>query len=442
MDHFNYGNKDQFQQRYIISDEHWKPNGPIFFYCGNEGDVFAFVNNTGFMWDNAKDFHAMVIFMEHRYYGESMPYGKKSLTDPNAIAYLTVEQALADFAEFLTELKLSTPEAKFSPIIAFGGSYGGMLATWFRMKYPHIVAGALAASAPILQFPGLYDCLKYNEIATKDFQNYSPKCSQSIRNSWEAIRAVSKQSDGLKLLTEQFQLCSPLTSETVQILLDWISEIWSLLPMIDYPNEANFLSPLPAYPIKVICQYLTEPEADNETLMKAIAKAVSVYTNYTGTASCNDIAGSTDNDRLGTGAWEFQSCTEMVLPICSNGVDDMFEKSPWNFTQFSKGCQKQFNVNPEKNKAFVLFGGKNINDVTNIIFSNGDRDPWSAGGVLESISDTLIAIKIPGACHHEDLRSRGPNDPQPLLDARRKELSIIKEWLQKNYQQNNVQFVW
>ena len=34
----------------------------------------------GFIWDIAPFFNAMVIFAEHRYYGQSLPYGNKSLT--------------------------------------------------------------------------------------------------------------------------------------------------------------------------------------------------------------------------------------------------------------------------------------------------------------------------------------------------------------------------
>ncbi|XP_055472191.1 lysosomal Pro-X carboxypeptidase-like, partial [Psammomys obesus] len=142
VDHFGFFDTRTFKQRYLISDKHWKSNGgSILFYTGNEGDIVWFSNNTGFMWDVAEELKALLVFAEHRYYGESLPFGEDSFKDSQHLNFLTSEQALADFAELIIHLKRTIPGAESQPVIAIGGSYGGMLAAWFRMKYPHIVVG-------------------------------------------------------------------------------------------------------------------------------------------------------------------------------------------------------------------------------------------------------------------------------------------------------------
>lgn len=45
-----------------------------------------------------------------------------------------------------------------------------VLASWFRLKYPHIALGALASSAPILYFDDITPQNGYHSIVTKDFR--------------------------------------------------------------------------------------------------------------------------------------------------------------------------------------------------------------------------------------------------------------------------------
>lgn len=169
LDHFApRGKSPTFQQRYCVYDGYAADTTktgqtPILFYTGNESPLEQYINHTGLMWELAPQLQARVVFVEHRYEGLSVP----KLSD-NCMAYASTLQALADYADIL-QLHLNPPQqnqpqnasafsttsttASIAPVIAFGGSYGGMLAAWMRMKYPHLIAGAIAASAPIAAFP-------------------------------------------------------------------------------------------------------------------------------------------------------------------------------------------------------------------------------------------------------------------------------------------------
>jgi pimeloyl-ACP methyl ester carboxylesterase len=74
------------------------------------------------------------VFGEHRYFGESMPFGDQSY-DKSNLEYLTVEQAMMDYVELVKSLK-DAYDLQDRAVIVGGGSYGGMLAAWLRLKYP------------------------------------------------------------------------------------------------------------------------------------------------------------------------------------------------------------------------------------------------------------------------------------------------------------------
>ena len=146
------------------------------------------------------EFNALVLFAEHRYFGLSMPFGNQSYVNEN-LKYLTTEQALGDYIYFLHIFKHEIINCPDCPIIAFGGSYGGMLASWIRMKFPNIVDGALAASAPILYFQGVTPEEGFFEICTNDFNTTQvPQCANVIQEGFKRLMAYSQNATAFNVI--------------------------------------------------------------------------------------------------------------------------------------------------------------------------------------------------------------------------------------------------
>ncbi|CAH9135263.1 unnamed protein product [Cuscuta epithymum] len=210
LDHFNYAPQsyDTFDQRYIVNSQHWAPGGPIFAWLGDEAPVDEDLPIIGFLTDNAPRFKALLVYIEHRFYGKSIPFGsmKHAIKHKKLRGYLSSAQALADYAEVLLRVKQDY-SAQSSSIIVVGGSYGGMLAAWFRLKYPHIALGALASSAPILYFDNMTRADGYYSVASKDFREVSESCYQTIRQSWSVIDKFASNPRGLSILSDKFKLC-------------------------------------------------------------------------------------------------------------------------------------------------------------------------------------------------------------------------------------------
>ncbi|KAJ0629966.1 putative lysosomal Pro-Xaa carboxypeptidase [Helianthus annuus] len=129
-----------------------------------------------------------------------------------------------------------------------------------------------------------------------------------------------------------------------------------------------------------------------------------------------------------------KKCTEMVMPMGNGENDTVFQADPFDLAEYTKECKQVFGVTPRPYWIPIQFGGYGIKTVlenfaSNIIFSNGLRDPYSSGGVMQNISDSVVAIYTEEGHHCLDLQTPNDTDPDWLKAQRNAEINMIEGWL-------------
>ena len=371
------------------------------------------------------------------------------------------------------------------PVIGFGGSYGGMIGAWFRLKYPNAVDGVLAASAPIFSFVGLdppYDYDAFYRIVTRDASaagGASDACAANVKRGLERVLRSGKSDAGRAALAKGFRMCSvPTTDAEVWAVKAWVEAPWATMAMGNYPYASTYLmhghAMLPAWPVRAACKPLSATTIGDDELFDRLRRAVSIYYNASGNLGpCNPItapapdgagasaphvrrkmtsplspphASAASAAAVGAGScsgtWGYQWCTEMVQPFTAGTDRDMYYPySPYDYNASAASCAAQWGVEPTEAWARIGLGGKRIGSASNIIFSNGVLDPWSGGGVLRSPAPSLHTLSIPSGAHHIDLMFSDPDDPHDVSAARQQEMAIIQSWIDDFHSQSRSQRV-
>lgn len=437
-----------WRQRYLFSDVFWdgraKTNGcrgPILFYTGNEGPIEAFWRGSGFITTTlAPRLGALLIFAEQRFYGPAdarPPSGR----DGERYAYLSTEQVLADYAALIVDVKAQL-NASACPVVAVGGSYGGTLTTLFRLKYPHIVVGGLAASAPM----GYYDPQAWRKRGIDEFtwfrtvqRVYSearPGCYEHLIHAVSvANQTVHRSPHGPQEVQSVFSLCDPPAD--VDAWLFWVTEALESLPQIDYPDQEGSVPP---NPVNATCTVVGEAAGtgDETALLTALAKVTGWYSGLSKGGCISNavnvqVGGGTPGDGPdNVSAWGYQSCTETLHPFS-------VPKGSWrsylfNASRMAALCRSYYGVEPRLGWLAQWSGGYSIASMklaSNIIWSNGRRDPWYGGGFIRQ-EDALpggAVFLMAATAHHQDLRTPSRADPAELTATRRAEEAIIRRWI-------------
>uniref|UniRef100_A0A3Q1F4D9 Serine protease 59, putative n=1 Tax=Acanthochromis polyacanthus TaxID=80966 RepID=A0A3Q1F4D9_9TELE len=437
LDHFNGADSRVWKQRYFVSDAFYKAGGPVFLMIGGEGPAAPAWMQYGTWITYAEKLGALCLLLEHRFYGKSHPTADLSTAN---LHFLSSRQALADLAHFRTVIAEARGLAN-RKWVAFGGSYPGSLAAWFRLKYPHLVHAAVATSAPVhakVNFP------EYLEVVWRSLASENAECPVLVKKASDILVERLKDPRTYDNITKDFNLCSKLQNLTEMDSAYFLETLaGNFMEVVQY-NEDNrgFEGAIGNnITIKVLCSVMSDVSlGDPYARYAAVARLMM----DTFSIKCLNISFSTyvremtntswDGPAAGGGRqWVYQTCSEFGFYQSTDSPNQPFTGFPLAYQV--KQCALFYNISAEQLAEAVAqtneyYGGYDIRS-SRIVFPNGSIDPWHALGITQDISPDLPAVFIKGTAHCANMYpARGEDLPQLSL-ARDHIYVLLQQWMKQ-----------
>eukprot|EP00928_Gymnodinium_smaydae_P019145 TRINITY_DN17317_c0_g2_i2.p1 TRINITY_DN17317_c0_g2~~TRINITY_DN17317_c0_g2_i2.p1 ORF type:complete len:589 (-),score=94.70 TRINITY_DN17317_c0_g2_i2:74-1783(-) len=428
----------RFQQKYYTDCTSHKKGGPVFFELGGEGPVRS--APKGWMKELAEKYGAMLVQVEHRFYGDSVPFDS---VNTSVLKLLTVDQALADYAGFIEWYRVShnlpcqiDPDSKW---FIFGGSYPGALASWFRIKYPNLSVGSLSSSGVV---NSIFDFFMFDAHIAHAI---GAECAQAHRKVTATFEKYILERGEHEALAKSFFgiTGSMLDGDFFYMLAD------GLAMTVQYGKKS------------LLCANLTgmDPDASEVDIMKNSAALIkSVWGNDFGTSCFYDTSCLSDPARYTVGAtdrsWRWQKCYELAylqsapLQGQSHGGAPMqpaLRSFMVNMTYMVNQCYEIFGQdifsNTPADAGAVEFATNAINaklggaqpTATNVFYSNFADDPWMEASVMPprdvDASQPYALANCDDCGHCNDLHAPSDDDPAELKAVRRRFVDYLDAWL-------------
>ncbi|GAB4814329.1 hypothetical protein N2152v2_001375 [Parachlorella kessleri] len=447
VDQYNQQGSGFWQQRVHVCTGFWGkgPNEPLFFYAGDEGAVEKPFPTMFSDW--AQQDGGLLVYAEHRYYGESMPQGASSLTAAG-IQWLAAEQAIADYVGALRYVRQASVAQLYqvpssAPAVAYGGSYGGMLAAYLRLFYPDDFDVSVAMSAPVKYLVptntfkrGIYDSF---EVLTQAVQDAGGSdCSEAISLGFQTLADLADSQEGRSQLEEAVGFCTTgvlESPESVNMLADTLRDAW--WGLFQYLNDTK-----DTLTIYSACQLMQPSPSGADNGLAAVRGLGQFYLLKINSGSSTqqidclspDVLQpfytqieTTQNTPPEARSYNYQGCHEGFPRafdfLSSTAKGSIFGDGSFDWEAYVAWCQYEFGLRyvslPPK---YLVYDEDTYSSATNIVFTNGGYDPWSAGSVLQDLSSSVVAIVTPRTSHCFHIRPAQPETDSPEMTAARAQI--------------------
>ncbi|VDM41994.1 unnamed protein product [Toxocara canis] len=428
-------------KRYYYNLKFYQAGGPIFLMLGGEspeeGGWSVLETLPYIQW--AKTHHAAIYDLEHRFYGKSRPFPTQSVDN---LKYLNSRQAIEDAADFISYINKQNNYVNPKWIV-FGGSYSGALAAWLRSKHPELVTGAVSSSGPV---ETKLDFVEYLEVVQNSLRSYDAACADAVQQGFTQMSELVWTPEGRSRLSQTLQPKLEETQLRYKDIDNFFATIYGYFQSaVQYSGDNSGVYAIGGG-IPEVCKIMTNGTVGgyldriHQTIVYLTElrgeKFTSTGIDYDGMIAqlkveTYDESGSSAADR----SWVWQTCTELgYFQTTDLGHNIFGSVTPLNL--FVDICTDTFGpaytvdvIERSIHETRKYFGGRDHFRGTNVVFPNGDIDPWHALGLYSHMEPSIVPILIHGTAHCADMYSPRPQDLPSLDEARKTIESNIKKWL-------------
>ena len=408
LDHFDNSNHNYFDQIYYENFDYFDSSNPrMVFYIGGEATLTFGSNATikkGPIEEICNRTKSYFAALEHRFYGKSAP--DLDLKTSVLKKYLNSQQAMEDLATFIQSKKDEVCGIHTNcPVLVIGGSYAGTLSSLFRMKYPHVANFSWASSPPLNiknDFP------EYDRHVGNAIKSYSQDCFNRSVYFMRLLENNQSSYDYFRSHTNFKQSTDPVSLHSA------VADLFAGIVQYDTITDAikDYCDRDIGYSLEKFTDFFNEqtPDPDSGDSLLLFNESYYQPTDY-------------KNSR----AWTWQTCNEFGWFQTASGE---FRSSLVNLSYYEKVCKECFGVDIPNTEDINLRYGLLSPKSTNVIFANGNTDPWSNISLPPNYHDSSLQqynFHIDGGSHCSEL-SLNPNESADLIYKRKQMYSIIEDW--------------
>ncbi|EIM80278.1 peptidase S28 [Stereum hirsutum FP-91666 SS1] len=407
IDHFGTtNNTDSFANRFWVNDTYYESGGPVFLFDSGEQDAEPLLpyylqeyHGLSATMRLAKRYNGLAILWEHRFYGDSLPFPVNANTTASQWQFLTTEQALEDVIFFANNFN-SSLHPSTTPWIFLGGSYPGIRGSLLRQRNPSTIFATWASSAPV---QAQVDMASYYKAAERsltrncsaDWVAVTRFVDETLGGSGEGANETERTEMKFKLLKARLSGPGGNTSGAANLTMEQANRTSNvdaasiLMDPLDFYQYYGFNASLLPFCNILETQNFTEPALESGIAStQEVEVAFESFLTALAEIDYDSITGGAD-DPVADRSWMWQYCSEYGFYQRGDPNNPLsIETSFLSLDLYQSQCNSTFPEGLPPSPAvgnINKYGGWDMAP-SNILFTNGEFDPWRTMG-LASIED-------------------------------------------------------